>query len=133
MLVEGDALLSSTSFSNRDRNTENGVGTEFALVRRPVELDQEVVDIFLLGDGEASLDKFRGDNVVDIGNSLGYTLKARCEIMARINDKYINLRTFSDVCVLIAVTEFDGFVDTGRGSGRNSSTVAAYFKYKTVD
>lgn len=84
MLVKGNTLLGRTSFSNRDRNTENGVGAEFALVRCPVELDQEIVDILLLGDDEAALNKFRGDNVVDVGNSLGNTLKAGCG-MVRID------------------------------------------------
>ncbi len=73
VLVQGNSLLSSTSLSNGDGNTENGVGTELALVGGTVELDEEVINLLLLGDGQSSLDQLGGDDVVDIGNGLENT------------------------------------------------------------
>ena len=52
VLVEGDTLLGSTRLGDSDGDTENGVRAELSLVRGTVELDQEVVDLLLLGDGE---------------------------------------------------------------------------------
>jgi hypothetical protein len=66
-------LLASTSFSDGNRDTKDGVGAEFALVGCAIKLDEEVVDILLLGDLEARLDELRADDLVHVGNSLGYT------------------------------------------------------------
>lgn len=73
VLVEGDTLFSCSSFGNRNRNTKNGVGTEFSLVRGAVELDQEVVDVLLLNDGKTRFDEFRCNDVVDVSNGLADT------------------------------------------------------------
>ena len=58
---------------NRDSHTDtkNGVSTKFALIRCTVELDQEVIDLLLLGDFKAGLDEFRAKDGVDIRNSFG--------------------------------------------------------------
>ena len=76
VLVKRDTLLRGTSLSDGDGNTKNGVSTELALVGGAVELDQEVVDLLLGGDGEAGLDELGRDDVVDVGNGLEdtYTL-----------------------------------------------------------
>jgi hypothetical protein len=66
-------LLSSASFSDGNRDTKDGVGTELALIGGTVKLDEEVVDIFLLSDLEAGLDELGGDDVINVGNSFGYT------------------------------------------------------------
>ena len=73
VLVEGDALLSRTGLGNSDRDTEDGVRAELALVGGAVELDQEVVDLLLLGDLEARLNKLGCDGVVDVGDGLENT------------------------------------------------------------
>ena len=70
VLVEGDTLLGSSGLRDSDGDTEDGVGTELALVGGTVELDQEVIDLLLLGDLEASLEESGGDDVVDVGNGL---------------------------------------------------------------
>lgn len=70
MLVQGDTLLRGGSLSDGDGDTEDGVGTEFALVGGSVELDEEVVDFFLLGDFEAGLEDLGGDDVVHVGDGL---------------------------------------------------------------
>lgn len=66
-------FLAGTSLSDGNRNTEDSVGTELALIWCTIKLDEEVVNILLLGDLEAGLDKLGGDDLVDVGNSLGYT------------------------------------------------------------
>jgi hypothetical protein len=73
VLVERDALLSSSSLGNGDGDTKDGVGTELAFVRGAVKLDQEVVDGLLVGDRNAGLDELGSDGVVDVGNSLRNT------------------------------------------------------------
>jgi len=70
MLVYRDALLCSTSLYSSDGNTEDSVSTELALVWSAVELDEEVVDLFLLCNLEARLDELRAEDGVDIVNSL---------------------------------------------------------------
>lgn len=70
VLVERDALLGGGRVSDGDGDTEDGVGTEFALVGGSVELDEEVVDFFLLGDFEAGLEDLGGDDVVHVGDGL---------------------------------------------------------------
>lgn len=70
VLVEGDALLGGSSLSDSNRNTEDGVSTELALVGSTIELDQEVVDLLLLSDLELGLDELGCDDVVDICDSL---------------------------------------------------------------
>jgi hypothetical protein len=63
-------LFSGSSLGNSHGDTEDSVGTELALVGSAIELDQEVIDGLLVGDVEVLLDKSRGDNVIDVGNSL---------------------------------------------------------------
>lgn len=71
VLVESDAVLFSTGLGDGDRDTEDGVGTNLGLVRRAVELDEEVVERLLVCDLDAGLLQLRPDDIVDIGNSLG--------------------------------------------------------------
>ncbi|KAI3494687.1 hypothetical protein L1887_40503 [Cichorium endivia] len=97
VLVEGETLLAGTGLGDGDRDTEDGVGAELALVGGAVELDQEVVDLLLRGDGEAGLDELGSDDVVDIVDGLGDAL--------------------AHPGVLVAVAELDSLVDTGRSTG----------------
>lgn len=66
-------LVNGSSLGDSHGDTEDGVSTELALVVGTVELDEEVIDLLLGGDGELGLDKSRGDDVVDVGNGLGDT------------------------------------------------------------
>ena len=75
VLVEGDALLRGTGLSDGDGDTEDGVRAELALVGGAVKLDQEIVDLLLLGDGKAGLDELGRNDVVDVGNGLEDTFK----------------------------------------------------------
>ena len=67
--------LSSSSLSNGDGNTKDGICTKFALVGRTIELDQEVVNFLLLSNGEPRLNQSRSDRVVDICDGFGDTLR----------------------------------------------------------
>ena len=44
-----------------------------ALVGSAVELDEEVIDLLLRGNGETGLDELGGDGVVDVRNGLQHT------------------------------------------------------------
>ncbi|TMW49879.1 hypothetical protein DOY81_005060 [Sarcophaga bullata] len=50
MFVQWYTLLGSTSFTYGQRNTQDSVGTEFALVLSTVQFQHEVIDGFLIGN-----------------------------------------------------------------------------------
>lgn len=64
--VEGNTLLSGGSLGNGQRDTEDGVGTELALVGGTIELVQELVDLGLLLNIEVLLDEGGANDVVDV-------------------------------------------------------------------
>ena len=97
VLVQGDTLLGGTGLADGHRDTEDGVGSQLALVGGSVELDEEVVDLLLLSDLETRPDEGLGDDVVDVRDGLGDTL--------------------AHVGGLVTIPELDGLVDTG-GSTR---------------
>jgi len=72
-------LLAGAGLSDGNRDTKDGVGTKFTLVGCTVKLDKVVINILLLGDLEARLDKLRSDDLVDVCNCFRYTWK--CEPM----------------------------------------------------
>ena len=78
VLVERDTLLRSTRLSDSNGDTEDGVSPELALVGRAVELDQEIVDLLLLGNLEARLDQLGRDRVVDVGDGLEDAWQRNC-------------------------------------------------------
>lgn len=86
VLVERDTLLSGTSLSDRNRDPEDCVGAEFALIRGSVEFDKEVIDFLLLGHLQTRLDESRGDDIVNVGDSLADTWK-REELAAKRSAK----------------------------------------------
>lgn len=92
-------LVNGTGLGDSHRDTQDSVGTELSLVGGTVELDQEVINLLLLSDLKARLDKSLGDNVIDIGNGLGDTL--------------------AHVGILVTITELNGLVDTGGGTRRD--------------
>lgn len=71
--VKGNTLLAGAGLGDGHRNTEDGVSAELALVGGAVELDEEVVNFLLRGDGDAGLDELRADDLVDVLDSLGDT------------------------------------------------------------
>jgi hypothetical protein len=99
VLVQGDTLLGGTGLADGHRDTEDGVGSQLALVGGSVELDEEVVDLLLLGDLETRLDEGLGDDVVDVRDGLGDTL--------------------AHVGGLVTIPELDGLVDTGGSTRRD--------------
>jgi hypothetical protein len=94
--VERDALLGGGGLCNGHAHTEDRIGTELGLVLGAVQLVQELVDLGLVFDVDGLFDQGRCDYVVDVTHGLGDTL--------------------STPFGLVAVTEFAGFVGTGRGS-----------------
>lgn len=70
VLVERDALLSSTGLSDGDGDAKDGVRAELALIGRAIELDEEIIDVPLIGDDEPRLDQLGRDNVIHIRDSL---------------------------------------------------------------
>jgi hypothetical protein len=89
-------LLSGTGLGNGHGDTQDGVGTQLALVRGSVQLDQKVVNLLLLSDLETALNEGLGDDVVDVGDGLGDTL--------------------AHVGVLVSIPELNGLVDTSGGT-----------------
>ncbi|KAI6754374.1 hypothetical protein HG530_012888 [Fusarium avenaceum] len=67
-------LLSSTSLGDGQRDTKDGVGTELGLVGGTIELVEESIDSGLVLDIEVLLNQSRGNDGVDVLNSLGDTL-----------------------------------------------------------
>lgn len=63
-------LVSGSSLRNGHGDTENSVGTELALVLSTVELNEEVVNLLLGGDGKLRVNKSGSNNLVDILNGL---------------------------------------------------------------
>lgn len=117
VLVERDTLLSGSGLRDGDGYTEDGVSTELALVGGTVELDQEVIDLLLLGDLEASLKDGGCDDVVDVSNGLEDTCSRRNRV-SRLYPQGICAwkLTLSNVVGLVVVTELDSLVDTGGGT-----------------
>ena len=70
VLVKWDTLFSSGSFGDGNANAQDGIGSEFTLVRGTIKLDKEVIDVLLGGDLEARLNQLGGNDVVNIGNGL---------------------------------------------------------------
>ena len=64
--VEGNTLLSGGSLGNGEGNTEDGVGTELALVGGSIKLVQELVNLGLVLNVEVLLDEGRANDVVDV-------------------------------------------------------------------
>lgn len=67
-------LLSSTGLGDGQRYTKDGVGTELGLVGGTIELVEESIDSGLVLDIEVLLNQSRGNDGVDVLNSLSDTL-----------------------------------------------------------
>jgi len=68
--VQGDALLGSPSLGHGKGDPKDGVGAELGLVLGAIQLDEEGIDLLLVGHVKVLLDQGWGDDVVDIGNGL---------------------------------------------------------------
>lgn len=64
--VERNSLLSSSGLGNGQGDTEDGVGTEFALVLGSVELVEELIDLGLVLDINVLLDDGGANDLVDV-------------------------------------------------------------------
>ncbi len=71
MLVERNTLLCGTSLCNGETYTKDGVSTELSLIGGSIQLDEEVINIFLGGNRETALDKFGSNYLVYMINGLG--------------------------------------------------------------
>ena len=63
-------LLGSTSLGNSQTDTKDGVGTKFGLVRAPVKINQELVNLGLILDVQALLDQGRANCLVYVLDGL---------------------------------------------------------------
>lgn len=77
MLVERNAFLRSTSLGNGNGNAEDGIGTQFPLVRCAVKLDEPIINVLLLSDFQATFDELRADNFVDVLDSFRHPWTCR--------------------------------------------------------
>jgi hypothetical protein len=66
VLVERDTLLSSSSHSGGNRHSKCRIRTKLGLVGRLVELDEEVVDTFLIGYFEIRVGELMRYDVFDV-------------------------------------------------------------------
>lgn len=78
----GCYLLGSTSLSNSQTDTEDGVGTELGLVGGAIELVKESVDLGLVLDIKVLLDQSRGNDSVDVLDGLGNALATPLGLVA---------------------------------------------------
>mmetsp|Transcript_27595 Transcript_27595/g.60369 ORF Transcript_27595/g.60369 Transcript_27595/m.60369 type:complete len:366 (-) Transcript_27595:454-1551(-) len=72
VLIQGNTLLSSTSLGHSQRHSQDGVGTQLALVISAIKLLHLVIELLLVHWVHAL--QSRGDDNVDVLNSLRYTL-----------------------------------------------------------
>jgi hypothetical protein len=63
-------LVSGSSLRDSHGDTEDGISTELALVGGTVELDEEVINLLLGGDGELGVDQSGGNDLVDVLDGL---------------------------------------------------------------
>jgi hypothetical protein len=71
--VKRDTLITSSSLTNSERNTQNGVSTEVALVGSTIELDKEIINGLLFSNGNLGINQSGADDVVDVSNGLKNT------------------------------------------------------------
>lgn len=100
--VNKENLLCRSSLGNGNRDTQDGICTEVALVGRAISLDEEVINSLLLSDSNSRFDECRTKDFVDIVDSLA--------------------DTFAKVSGFVSITEFYSLVDTSRGTAGNCST-----------
>ena len=70
MHVERDTLLGSGSLGDGQADTQDGVGTEVALVDGAIELVEELVNLGLVLDIDVLLDESRANGLVDVLDGL---------------------------------------------------------------
>ncbi|KAH3667348.1 hypothetical protein OGAPHI_002997 [Ogataea philodendri] len=102
VLVQWNTLVGSGGLGSRKRHSENGIGSQFALVFGSVQRKQELVEFLLVQNRNLGLNDSRCNDVVDIGNSLQNTL--------------------TKPLGLVTISQFQGLVDTSTGSRRNNRT-----------
>ena len=73
VLVKRDSLFSGTSFSYGNRDTKNSVRAKFSFIRGSIELNEEIINVFLFRNFEVGIDKRRGNVIVDVRDCLADT------------------------------------------------------------
>jgi len=76
--VKGNTLLSGSSLGNSQGDTEDGVGTELALVGGSIELVQELINLGLVLDIDVLLDDGGGNDLVDVLDGVENTYGRMC-------------------------------------------------------
>lgn len=110
--VERDTLLGGGGLGHSQGDTQNGVGTEVALVGRTIELVEELVDLGLVLDINGLLDKSGANDIVDVLHGLqdtcrsdNYQFRARFEL-----DQAPFSLTLAAPVGLVTITELNGLV-----------------------
>ena len=67
-------LLSGTGLSNSQAHAQYSIGSQLGLVLRTVQLDQKFVNFGLILDVEFFFQNGRSNDIVNVGDGLGYTL-----------------------------------------------------------
>lgn len=75
-------LLSGTSLGDSQADTQDSIGTELGLVGGAVKLVEESINLGLVLDIKALLDQSRGNDGVDVLDSLGDTLAVPLGLVA---------------------------------------------------
>ena len=92
--VERHLQISGSSVGNRQRHTEDGIGTQVLLGRRTVERDHLRIDLPLFKGTHA--DDGRRNHLIDVIDRL--------------------LHTLAEITALVAIAKFQGLVLTSRGT-----------------
>lgn len=97
MGIERDALLGSSGLCNGERDTEDGVGTELALVGSAIKLNQKLVNSRLVLDVDSRLDEGGANDGIDIFDGLENTLSSPLGLVPIAELNSLVLACFSSV------------------------------------
>lgn len=98
MSIEGDTLLGSAGLGNSQADTKNSVGTELGLVGGAIEVNQELVNLGLVGDINVLLDEGGADGLVDILDSLKDALATPLGLVTITELASLVLACFREYC-----------------------------------
>ena len=111
--VKGNTLLSGSGLGNSQRDTEDGVGTELALVGGSIELVQEVINLGLVLDIDVLLDDGGGNDLVDVLDGVENTCVISVSLrFFCLGTGQICSRTLAGPLGLVTIAELNGLVLT---------------------
>jgi hypothetical protein len=87
--VERDSLLSSTSLGNSQTDTEDRIGAKVGLVGCAIKLDEKFVHFGLVLDIDVGLDDGRGNDVVNVRNSLQDTYGRQTRVVSKSSNSLL--------------------------------------------